>query len=119
MVDDWGRYKEKVDRHFGFDQQQSEQAGKLFAYYEGRLTSHLAGVREELKEYRHELYRLEQMQRSPSADGVPFEQSRVGAKKAELAAKSAALRSDVESIESDYMRELEELAHDRGLRFVP
>jgi uncharacterized membrane protein YphA (DoxX/SURF4 family) len=110
ILHDWGRYKEKVTGHFAFDDAQTEQAGKVFAYYEGQLKSHLEDVREDLEEYRHELFRLAQRESTPSADEVPFEGQRNSTTKAETYAQAATLKAGVEAIEQEYQRELEGLA---------
>jgi len=110
IIDDWGRHKEKVVRHFSYDAVQQDKAKQLFAYYDGRLRAHFADTRSELAEYRHELFRLQTMAASRSASDTPFEQQRIGTKRAETSAKAMEIRSQVETIEQDYRRELVALA---------
>ncbi len=112
IVDDWGRYKEKVANHFSYEAEQEDKAAKLFAYYTGRLNDHFTGAHQDLAAYRHELYRLENMSASHSADDTPFEQQRIGAMRAATSAQALQIQAAVEDIEREYQDELQAVATD-------
>jgi len=56
IVRDWGRTQQAVSSHFGFDDDQKKEAGKLLQYYEGKLDSYLNTHGNDLAAFRHDLY---------------------------------------------------------------
>jgi uncharacterized membrane protein YphA (DoxX/SURF4 family) len=112
-IEDWERDQQTIANHYGFDDDQNKQADGIFTYHEGRLKNHLHSSRNDIAAFRHELFLIEQRSEHSSAEDVPFVQSRLAKKNAEVAAASTAVKIGSELIEDDFHRELIGLATDK------
>jgi uncharacterized membrane protein YphA (DoxX/SURF4 family) len=110
IVIDLGYTKQQAVEHFSFDEQQDQNASKIFAYHEGRLQNYFSGSAADLAAYRHELARLARWRSADSARDVPYEADRIAAKERELQGTAREFRSAVQKIEDDYRSELTALA---------
>lgn len=75
-----------------------EQAQQALAAARKELAEWVAGVKEQLVEYRLEVFRLADSEASPAAREVPFERERVAKKRRELAGDAAAWMAAAEAI---------------------
>ncbi|HEX6962038.1 MAG TPA: DoxX family protein, partial [Lacipirellula sp.] len=74
-----------------------------------QLADYLAGQASDIVEWRHELWRLEQMEASPGAQSVPHEQERIAEKRAETTAASSPWLAQVRAIERDLHDDLRDI----------
>ncbi len=111
IIDDWGRYNQKVVAHFGFDKNQAEKAKAVFSLYEGRLRGYLADSRDDIEAYRHELFLIDTMKSGKTADEVPFVKDRIATKqRSEDIGNGTAVLAGVKAMEEEYKVELLGLA---------
>jgi len=86
-------WRRRLDDRLGLTRLAGDSLARAEADLEAarkELAAWVAGVREELVEYRLELIRLADMEASPAAREVPFERERVAKKRRELAGDASA-----------------------------
>ncbi len=86
----WASEREQISQFYSFDlTTQQPQALIVYDLYVAKLRDYLAANQEDIEIYRHELYRLKQMQdEKPSAE-VPFGAERIAYLRATAAGKRA------------------------------
>jgi uncharacterized membrane protein YphA (DoxX/SURF4 family) len=76
IVQDWGRDRQKISDHFGFDKSQNEQADQLSRFYEGSLKDYLEKHSTDLAGFRHDLWRMQGKKPEPEIPTDPNMQQR-------------------------------------------
>ncbi len=100
-----GKLKNYTDLS-GISKEQAEIAAKHFIERHQQIADFLGGESESIAEYRHELWRLEQMEKFGSAKEVPFESERVAAKRSETGGIGNRLVNEVSGIERGFNNDL-------------
>jgi uncharacterized membrane protein YphA (DoxX/SURF4 family) len=73
-------------------------ADKQFTAASEELAAYVAGIEEDLADYRLQSARFAAMERKPGASEIPFERERIAKKRRELAAQAAGWMKDAEAI---------------------
>ncbi|MCC7083621.1 MAG: DoxX family protein [Pirellulales bacterium] len=82
ILHDLGSRRDQIANHFGFSDEQKRQLDLLLSNYDKKLIVLLEGDRshrgfaDDIKRYRHELWRNQQMQQASGADQIPNMQTR-------------------------------------------
>jgi len=105
----WESYLSDFIETASLDDQQAKQAASTFTDYKAQLLRYLENREEEIAEYQHELYRLEQWKSQESAYEVPYQQQRIAQKRAELSSVPRDWVDDVQVMEIAYKQDLRKL----------
>ncbi|HEX3599841.1 MAG TPA: DoxX family protein, partial [Lacipirellulaceae bacterium] len=73
------------------------------------LADFFAESEQDIVDYRHELWRLNEWRQSPEAGGLPFLSQRIAAKNSETAAKAAGWKEEVHALEDGLHHDLDSL----------
>jgi uncharacterized membrane protein YphA (DoxX/SURF4 family) len=109
IVADWQDMVDGVKAVQGMSEEQQEAAQAAMDARRTQLSDYLASQASDIVEWRHELWRLEQMEASPGAETVPFEQARITEKRAETTAATAPWLAQVRAIERGLHEDLRDL----------
>ena len=96
----------------GLIDEQRTQAAAVFERRQSQVADYLAGESLDMQAYRHELWRLENMQDTPGADAVPFQQQRVAQKLADTTRTPLKWVAAVRQFDDDFADELSGLVTD-------
>jgi uncharacterized membrane protein YphA (DoxX/SURF4 family) len=108
----WDEYRERVGRHYGFDDQQLEQAQKVYEKRRGQLRWVLDENASDLQEYRDGLQRLARYQNDTARTSVESLQGQLGKIQGELWATRNKVLPTIDKLWADYAAELNGLATD-------
>jgi uncharacterized membrane protein YphA (DoxX/SURF4 family) len=106
IAEDWQAMVDGVKAIDGMSEQQQAAADEALVFRRQQLSDYLAGEATAIQEYKHELWRLAEMEAAGGAQGVPFEQERIAEKKAETTAATAPWLAQVRSIERALQKDL-------------
>ena len=90
----------------GISEEQGKQAAAVFEKRDRQLADYLAGESLDIQTYRHELWRLENMEAVPGADEIPFRDQRVAQKKSETSREPRKWIAAVEEFDAEFKSEL-------------
>lgn len=90
----------------GITEEQGKQAAAIFEERDRQLADYLAGESLDIQTYRHELWRLENMEAVPGADEIPFRQLRVAQKQGETSREPRKWVAAVEEFDTEFKNEL-------------
>lgn len=90
----------------GITEEQAAEAADLFVARHQQLADFLSEERQSIAEYRHELWRLENLQADQGAEDLPFQTERVATKRSEASALGGRLVSEVQGIERGFNNDL-------------
>jgi uncharacterized membrane protein YphA (DoxX/SURF4 family) len=105
IASDWKSTMASVLEIPGLSEDQRQAVDDAFQMREKQLADYLTGEAAAIKDYQHELWRLEQMQSAPEAN-VPFMQERIAAKEAELRGTPRQWVDQVKQFEEAYYDDL-------------
>lgn len=98
VVKDWRRLLDARQRAAPLDAAGRAAAEERLAAAADELRDHVAGLGDDLAEYRRQLERLASLERRPEAAAIPFERSRVAKKRVELGAQASGWMADAAAI---------------------
>ena len=107
----WKVTAEKIRTIPGLSEDQREAVVDACRVREQQLTDYLAGEAAAIKDYQHELWRLDQLRTAPET-GVPYMQQRIAAKEAELRGVPSKWVDQVAEFEAGYHDDLRGLLTD-------
>jgi uncharacterized membrane protein YphA (DoxX/SURF4 family) len=110
VVDDWNERGRKIAAHYGFNEEQKQQANAVFERYKRGLLDYLAGIEGDLILYQRELRRLDQMQAFEGSADIPFASQRLADKRRELANQPNAWLSDIRRMENEFNDDIAAIA---------
>lgn len=105
IAGDWKSTMAAVMQIPGLTEDQRAAISDAFQMRQKQLVDYLTSEAAAIKDYQHELWRLEQMQSAPEAD-VPFMQERIAAKEAELRGTPRQWIDQVSQFEQAYDNDL-------------
>jgi uncharacterized membrane protein YphA (DoxX/SURF4 family) len=116
IVNDWRGALADVTAIPGLTDDQQRRAADAFVLRQQQLADWLAGETDAITSYQHELWRLDEMQTSPEASGLPYEEERIAAKTAETHAMPLPWIKQVQEYQAGYFRDLHDVlsAEQRG-----
>ncbi|MEN1680003.1 MAG: hypothetical protein AAGJ46_10440 [Planctomycetota bacterium] len=88
----------------------TEDAEQAYRETRQRLADYFAGEADAIEEWRHELWRLEQMKAKPGAESLAFQQERIAGKRGETGRKGLSWAYAVDGFEEQYVADLAGLA---------
>jgi uncharacterized membrane protein YphA (DoxX/SURF4 family) len=111
----WNAYKDRVGRHYGFDDAQTKKADEIAKRYVARLEKYLGDIGSEVEEYRFEVDRLKRARQEPESPDyktkrIPFQKARLEEKEQQLWGQSAVWLADVQTLSVQFEKDLEQLA---------
>ncbi|MEX0939704.1 MAG: DoxX family protein [Pirellulales bacterium] len=106
IVDDWEETLREFNDEFKLKRDQQEAAAEVFDQRAAQLRYYLWDNWAGIAEYRHELWRLQQMRESGISSEVPFQEERIAGKSAETAGAPGKWVSGVQKIENGYFADL-------------
>jgi uncharacterized membrane protein YphA (DoxX/SURF4 family) len=109
IAEDWQQAVDGVKAIEGMSEEQQEAAQDILEIRRQQLADYLAGEASAIVEWKHELWRLEQMENAAGAQGIPFEQERIAEKRAETTAATAPWLAQVRSIERGLHEDLRDI----------
>jgi uncharacterized membrane protein YphA (DoxX/SURF4 family) len=98
----WGEYRVRMERRYGFDETQKQQAQKVLDQYRAKLTEAVAELEAWLRSEPQEAVSLARVESDPLADEVPFAKERVAQQVAKVRPRAAKLLADAKRLESEY-----------------
>jgi uncharacterized membrane protein YphA (DoxX/SURF4 family) len=104
---DWRNLIDELKTVPAIADEQEKKADEALSTRLQKLAGYLALQAQEITEYRHELWRLENWRKSPESGAVPFVDERIATKTAETAKTPATWVSAVEKLEADLRSDLE------------
>jgi uncharacterized membrane protein YphA (DoxX/SURF4 family) len=99
----------------GLTDEQRSQAAAVFERRQSQLADYLAGEALDIQAYRHELWRLENWQEAPGADGVPYQEQRIAQKRAETGRTPLKWVAAVREFDQEFAEELHGLLTDEQI----
>lgn len=109
----WDEYRERIGRHYGFDEAQQERAQKIYAQRRDQLRWVLSENADDVDEYRDGLQRLARYQNDAARSKVASLQGQVGKIQRELVAKRNKVVPEIDKIWVGYEADLNQLANDQ------
>ena len=98
VVAEWSRRLAEREQVVPLDAAARTAAAEHLAAAKAQLDDYVAGIADELAEYRLQVDRLAAMEASPASRDVPFARDRVGKKRRELAGQAAGWMKDAAAI---------------------
>ena len=113
-MQDWNGRQTEIANFYRFSDEQKQSSAAVLSQYVDKLTALLAKDEEEIAAYRHELYRNQQMASQPGAAEIPYERARLARREQNptgepgisSSGSAAEWRSDVESLEAAWQRDV-------------
>lgn len=93
----------------GLTEAQRTQAAEAFERRDQQLADYLAGESLDIQAYQHELWRLDNMQQAAGAEEVPYRQSRIAKKAAEVDSTPQKWVATVRQYDQEFVHELQGL----------
>lgn len=109
IATDWQNAVSRFSSIAGIGNAQKQEAEKALEVRLGQLSDFVAGIDADVAEYRHELWRLANWNKSPEAGDTPFVDQRIKTKAAETAGKPAAWRKEVRDYEDGLADDLKSI----------
>lgn len=109
IAEDWRTIKAKAAKLAGGSEEAEQQAEEVFRTHLQQLDDYLASEADAIEEYRHELWRLEQMQDSPGAQEIDYREERIADKQADTAKKARGWKAAAATLEESYVDALVDL----------
>jgi len=106
VAQDWQEMVDGVKAIDGMSGEQQAAADEALVLRRQQLADYLAGEARAIEEYKHELWRMAEMEAAGGAQGVPFEKERIAEKKAETTAATAPWLAQVRGIERSLQKDL-------------
>jgi uncharacterized membrane protein YphA (DoxX/SURF4 family) len=106
VIEDWQATLDSFLQTPNLSDEQREQAVEVFALRHQQLVDYLEAQSETIAEYRHELWRLENLKESPMTGEVPFHDQRIAMKTSETVAQPRSWLVQVYQIEQNFENEL-------------
>ncbi len=106
----WDVYRERVAKHYGFDDKQKQKAAELQKQRESQLRGFFAENKEDIDKYFNELKRYESQQNNPSIRDVPSLRGQSEKLDSELRKQRGPWLSQIDGLWSAYERDLNSLA---------
>ena len=104
-----GRYLEDFKRHYALSDAQAAEAEEVLKRRQHQVMEWLGDNLKAIEDHLHEWRRLEEDERQPSADNLPFQKKRISEKLASLKKESTAWVAKLTSIENAYRADLADL----------
>jgi uncharacterized membrane protein YphA (DoxX/SURF4 family) len=105
VAEDWkADLQQLIDRSQAGEEAKKAAAAK-YTQYRRFLLVYMQEIEPEVQTYQHELWRLEEMQKSPTANNLPFQQTRIADKKAETARMAGPWVAQVNNLEMGFLSE--------------
>jgi uncharacterized membrane protein YphA (DoxX/SURF4 family) len=102
----WQQTLTQIVQFYSYDEDQHEQAKKIHKIYAEKLQQYLSENREALEGYRHDLYRLEQMQAEKPAAEVPHGAERIAFLRSKTGGERSTHLAWFKKISDEYETEL-------------
>lgn len=109
VTDDWQAILSKATAVPSLTEDQVERAKAAYERRKQELADYLAGEKDAIAEYQHELWRLDRWRAEPEADGAPFQEEQIAKKASETAAKAKAWVAGVAELEDAYVADLRQI----------
>jgi uncharacterized membrane protein YphA (DoxX/SURF4 family) len=106
IADDWRAILDEVHKLPSISEEQEQMAEAALNSRLQQLANYLAGEAEAIAEYRHELWRLENLRDAPEAGAVPFVDERIAAKEAETSSQPNVWLREVHAMDLQYRDDL-------------
>ena len=121
MSEAWEDYRRELTGFYKFSDEQVAASEEIYDRRQKQLEGYLAEIDEDRKEYIAGLEKLAETRAAdPTVDEVPFQQKRFHQKQTELRAKAAPWLAEVDRLDADYKRELDNLIEsDQRARGTP
>ena len=114
VAEDWKvDLRQLLDRSSAGEEARQAAAEK-YNDYRRYLIGYFHEVAPEIEKYQHELWRLEGLKSSPTADELPFQQNRIAEKRAETSAMVAPWVAQVQALEIAFREEVGKLLGTEG-----
>lgn len=111
IVDQWANKRDKAAR-IAKDKDGRRLAEDIYRTHLAILNEYLSTESEAIEEFRHELWRLQEMQQKPGAEELAFREERIAEKKAETWRTARSWKAGVTTLEHAYTSDLVTLAGD-------
>ena len=112
IVRDWQSTVQRLIESSTLDDEQQAAAADVLDKRKQQLGDYLAEMSDEIATYRHELYRLEGLERDRSTGELPYHDTRIALKQAEAGAMPRAWVRSVQAFERGFTAELLALVDD-------
>jgi uncharacterized membrane protein YphA (DoxX/SURF4 family) len=109
IVSDWDARLKEFAGKYSLDEQQTEAAVKALKARNDQLLAYLDEQADKIAEYRFELWRLQQWKASPLAGGVPYQETRIAVKTADVTGRPGVWINQVGQFGDDLQRDLQGL----------
>lgn len=106
ITHDWRAQLHVYLDNFNGDKAKQSEAAEVYEKRKQQLLDYLDENHADIAEYRHELYRLDNLKNDATAEEVPFQRERIASKQRELAAQAAGWKQEIASFETNYEVEL-------------
>lgn len=110
----WDQHRDNALAVLGPDEKTIAAVDRVYRTRLQQLADYLASEETAIDEYRHELWRLESLESSPKAEGVPFQEDRITDKSAEVTRTGQKWPREVQSLEATYLEDLQALAENEA-----
>jgi uncharacterized membrane protein YphA (DoxX/SURF4 family) len=98
VVDEWHRLLDRRQKAVALDDDARKAAEQRLADAADELRDHVAGIGDDLAEYRRQAERLAAAQRRPGVMEIPFERERIATKQADLASQASGWMAEADAI---------------------
>ena len=112
IVSDWESVLDEFLETPSLTDEQREQGAAVLHARHQQLADYLASESDAIAEYRHELWRLEQLETKPMTGELPFHDERIAVKSAETSAKPLKWVAQVNEFETHFQNDLRGLLSD-------
>jgi len=106
IAEDWSHQVASVKALPGLTDKQRSQADHAFRTRKQQLAEYFAGEVDAITEYQHELWRLENWQAEPEANGLPFQEQRIASKAADTSRSPFRWISQIREFEQQFHEDL-------------
>jgi uncharacterized membrane protein YphA (DoxX/SURF4 family) len=110
IASDWQALVDEARAVQGLTDDQKRAMTAALAAREQQLADYLSGEADAIADYRHELWRLENLESAPEADGLPFQEQRIAKKAAETSGKPRVWVSQVAEFEQGLKHDVRSVA---------
>jgi uncharacterized membrane protein YphA (DoxX/SURF4 family) len=113
ITEDWKSTLARFDAISSLSDEQRQAAADVVAARSQQLADYLATEADAIAEYRHDLWRLEELRAMPEAGGVPFVDSRIAGQAAEVSRAPVRWVQQVAEFERELLSDLRQIASDK------
>ena len=113
IIEDWRLAVDRFADGQRLNEEQRQQAEEIFTSRHQQLADYLASESDAIADYRHQLWRLEELQQSPTAGAVPYQDERIAVKSLEVAGQHRKWTAQVDAFETHLHHDLRGLLTDQ------